>query len=68
VLAASIIALMVEAASTSETSVTSTRLHGATTQKTLIFILAAMRTSNFKSQMIVLHIIFFKIFLYGKGR
>jgi hypothetical protein len=38
-----IIALM-EAASTSETSVTSSRLHGATTQKTAIFILAAVRT------------------------
>jgi hypothetical protein len=31
-------------ASTSETSVNFYRLHGATTQKTAIFILAAMRT------------------------
>jgi hypothetical protein len=38
--------MMMEAASTSETSVTSTRLHGATTQKIVIFILAAVRTSN----------------------
>jgi hypothetical protein len=40
------IALMMEAASTSETSVNfyhSTRLHGATAQKTAIFILAAVR-------------------------
>jgi hypothetical protein len=36
--------LMMEAASTSETSVNFTRLHGVTTQKTAIFILAAVRT------------------------
>jgi hypothetical protein len=30
----------------SETSVNSTRLHGATTQKTAIFVLTAVRTSN----------------------
>jgi hypothetical protein len=40
------IALMMEAASTSETSVDFTRLHGATTQKTSIFTLATVRTSN----------------------
>jgi hypothetical protein len=40
------IAVMMEPASTSETSVNSTRLHGATTQKTAIFILAAVRNSN----------------------
>jgi hypothetical protein len=38
------IALMMEAASTSETSESFIRLHGATTQKTAIFILAAVRT------------------------
>jgi hypothetical protein len=38
------IALMMEAAVTSETSVNFTRQHGATTQKTAIFILAAVRT------------------------
>jgi hypothetical protein len=43
VLAASI-ALMTEAARTSETSVNYTRLQGATTQKTAIFILAAVIT------------------------
>jgi large-conductance mechanosensitive channel len=52
VLAASIIRglinLMMEAVSISETSV-STRLHGATTQKTGIFILAAVRTLNLTS-------------------
>jgi hypothetical protein len=37
---------MMEAARTSETLVNSTRLHGATTQKTAIFILTAVRTSN----------------------
>jgi hypothetical protein len=37
-----LIALMMEAARTSETSVT--RLHGATTQKAAIFILAAVKT------------------------
>jgi hypothetical protein len=42
----SMIALMMEAARTSETLVTSTRLHGATTQKTAIFVLTAVRTSN----------------------
>jgi hypothetical protein len=41
-----IIALMMETARTSETVVTSTRLHGATTQKTAIFVLTAVRTSN----------------------
>jgi hypothetical protein len=39
-----VIVLMMEAASTSETSVNFTRLHGATIQKTTIFILAAVRT------------------------
>jgi N-acetylmuramic acid 6-phosphate (MurNAc-6-P) etherase len=39
-----LIALMMEAVRTSETLVTSTRLHGATTQKTAIFILTAVRT------------------------
>jgi hypothetical protein len=39
------ITLMMEAASTSETSVNFTRLHGATSQKT-IFVLTAVRTSN----------------------
>jgi hypothetical protein len=43
-LAASIIRAMVEAPSTYETSITSTGLHGATTQKTAISILAAVRT------------------------
>jgi hypothetical protein len=33
-----------EAANTSETSVNFYRLHGATSQKTVIFILAAVRT------------------------
>jgi hypothetical protein len=37
---------MIEAANTSETSVTSTRLHGATAQKTVMFIFAAVRTRN----------------------
>jgi hypothetical protein len=41
-----LIALMMEAARTSETLETSTRLHGATTQKTAIFVLIAVRTSN----------------------
>jgi hypothetical protein len=40
------IAMTMEAARTSQKSVTSTRLHGAATQKTAIFILAALRTSN----------------------
>jgi hypothetical protein len=40
------IALMIEAGITSETLVNFSRLHGATTQKTAIFILAAMRTLN----------------------
>jgi hypothetical protein len=44
VLAASIIALMMEAASISQTLETSTGLHGATTQKTAIFVFAAVRT------------------------
>jgi hypothetical protein len=39
-----VIALMVEAVSTPETSVISARLHYATTQETGIFILAAVRT------------------------
>jgi N-acetylmuramic acid 6-phosphate (MurNAc-6-P) etherase len=39
-------ALMIETAMTSETLVTSTRLHGTTTQKTAIFVLTAVRTSN----------------------
>jgi hypothetical protein len=39
-----VIALMMEAASTFETSVTSTRLHGGTSQQTFIFIIAAVRT------------------------
>jgi hypothetical protein len=39
-------ALMVEAASTSETSVNFYQLHGTTSQKTVIFILAAVRTRN----------------------
>jgi hypothetical protein len=39
-----LIALMMEAASTSETSVNFYQLHGATTQKTAIFIFAAVRT------------------------
>jgi hypothetical protein len=37
---------MMEAARTSETLVNFTRLHGATTQKTAIFLLTAVRTSN----------------------
>jgi hypothetical protein len=37
---------MMEAAMTSETLVKSTRLHGGTTQKTAIFALTAVRTSN----------------------
>jgi hypothetical protein len=44
VLAASIIALMIEAANSSEMSVNSTRQLGATTQKTDILILAVVRT------------------------
>jgi hypothetical protein len=40
------IALLMEAAISSETSVKFTRLHGVTTQKTDIFMLAAVRTSN----------------------
>jgi hypothetical protein len=39
-------ALMMETESTSETPVNSIRLHGTTTQKTAIFILAAVRTWN----------------------
>jgi hypothetical protein len=38
------IALMIEAASTSETSVKFYQLHGAITQKSVICILAAVRT------------------------
>jgi hypothetical protein len=38
------IALMMEAVSTSETSVNFYRLHGTTSQKKVIFILATMRT------------------------
>jgi hypothetical protein len=41
-----LIALMMEAARTSETSVNFYRLHGATTQKTAIFVLTAVRPSN----------------------
>jgi hypothetical protein len=37
---------MMEAAKTSETLVTSTRLHDTTTQKTAIFVLTAMRNSD----------------------
>jgi hypothetical protein len=37
---------MMEAARTSETLVNFYRLHGTTTQKTAIFVLAAVRTSN----------------------
>jgi hypothetical protein len=48
------IALVNEAATTSETSVkTSTRQHGATTQKTAIFILATLRTANLKCERIL---------------
>jgi hypothetical protein len=43
---------MMEAASTSETSVN--RLHSATTQKTAIFILAAVRTSNLTHSLTVI--------------
>jgi hypothetical protein len=39
-----LISLMMEAASTSETSVYLTTLHGATSKKTVIFILVAVRT------------------------
>jgi hypothetical protein len=41
---AMIMALVLEATNTSETSVKSAGLHGARTQKTAIFILAAVRT------------------------
>jgi hypothetical protein len=41
-----LIALMVEAVSTSETRAISTRLHDATSQKAAIFILASVRTWN----------------------
>jgi hypothetical protein len=44
VLAASIITLMMGAASTSETSVSFYQITGRTSQKTVIFILAAVRT------------------------
>jgi hypothetical protein len=44
VVSASIIALMMETESTSETSVNFTTLQGATTQKTAIFIVATART------------------------
>jgi hypothetical protein len=40
------VALMMEAGRISETSVKFYRPHGATTQKTVIFILTAVRTSN----------------------
>jgi hypothetical protein len=43
-LAASIIRAMLEAAKTFETSANFTRLQVATTQKTAIFVLAALRT------------------------
>jgi hypothetical protein len=46
VLAASIIRAMMEAASTSETLVNFYQIHGATTQKTAIFVLTAVRSSN----------------------
>jgi hypothetical protein len=39
-----IIALMMEVAGTCEMCITSTKLHGATSQKTAIFMLAAVRT------------------------
>jgi hypothetical protein len=39
-----LIVLMMEAGSISETSVNCNRLYAATTQKTIIFILAAVRT------------------------
>jgi hypothetical protein len=39
-------ALMMEAARTSETLVNFYQIHGATTQKTAIFVLIAVRTSN----------------------
>jgi hypothetical protein len=41
-----LIVLMMEAARISETLETSIRLYGATTQKTAIFVLTAVRTSN----------------------
>jgi hypothetical protein len=42
----SLTALMMEAVQTPETRSTSTRLHGAISQKAVIFLLAAVRTSN----------------------
>jgi hypothetical protein len=44
--------LMMEAARTSETLVNFYRLHGATTQKTAIFVLTVVRTSNPTKSMI----------------
>jgi hypothetical protein len=44
IITAMIIALMTEAVRTSESRSTSTRLHGATSQKAVVFILAAVRT------------------------
>jgi hypothetical protein len=41
-------ALMMEVASTSETSVNFYQMHGATAQKTAIFILVAVRTSDLR--------------------
>jgi hypothetical protein len=41
-----LISLMMEAAETSETSVNFTGLYGATTQNTVVFLLAVVRTSN----------------------
>jgi hypothetical protein len=43
------IALMMEAVNTSEIRQTYTRLHGSTSQKTVVLILAAVRTWNFTS-------------------
>jgi hypothetical protein len=51
------IALMMEAVGTSETSVYSTRLHGATSQKTLNFIIAAVITWNFSEWIYITYII-----------
>jgi hypothetical protein len=46
VLTASIIALIMEAVSTQKRRSISTRLHGAASQKTAIFIFLAVRTCN----------------------
>jgi hypothetical protein len=45
-LATSVIRVMIEAVQTSETSVNITRPHGAATQNTAVFILAAVRNLN----------------------